>query len=232
MNIERVANDIITYIRQNIVPIVAEQEEPPTLDQVWRFRSQLHGLDLLIIQTNLSVNLARTVESMLCTSEALWNLISENEETVTNLKEYSRVRALSAEAEGLTNLEELISGEDTIRDVIINSIAFMLNWKSNTIWIDSAKRSRQSLANSYFLEIQNRIWEFLKIGAQQTTEIDLDRTNQIREKTENCIHLIRESEVTVETQIAMLLQIYTLILRLQLGTLIIRLEEFTTGEEE
>ena len=108
----------------------------------------------------------------------------------------------------------------------------MLNWKSNTIWIDSAKRSRQSLANSYFLEIQNRIWEFLKIGAQQTTEIDLDRTNQIREKTENSIHLIRESEVTVEAQIAMLLQIYTLILRLQLGTLIIHLEEFTTGEEE
>ncbi len=87
MNIERVANDIITYIRQNIVPIVAEQEEPPTLDQVWRFRSQLHGLDLLIIQTNLSANLARTIESMLCTSEALCILIAENYETVTNLKE-------------------------------------------------------------------------------------------------------------------------------------------------
>ena len=228
MNSGRFANDIITYIRQNIVPIVAEQEDPPTLDQVWRFRSQIHGLDLLIIQTNLPASLAHMVESMLSTSEALWNLISENEETVTNLKEYSRVRSLAAEAEGLTNLEELISGEDTIRDVIINSIAFMLNWKSNTIWVDSAKRSRQTLANSYSLEIQNRIWEFLKIGAQQTSEVDLNRINQIREKTENCIHLIRESEVTIEAQIAMLLQIYTLILRLQLGTLILRLEELIT----
>ena len=231
MNTERVANAVLTYIRQNIVPIVAEQEDPPTLDQVWHFRSQLHGLDLLIVQTDLSANLAHLVESMLCTSEALWKLIAGNEETVTNLKEYSRVRSLAAEAEGLTNLEELMSGEDTIRDVIINSIAFMLNWKSNTIWVDSAERSRQSLAHSYFLEIQNRIWEFIKMGAQKTTEIDLDRTNQIREKTENCIHLIRESEVTVEAQIAMLLQIYTLILRLQLGTLIIRLEELTVGEE-
>ena len=231
MNSGRFANDIITYIRQNIVPIVAEQEDPPTLDQVWRFRSQIHGLDLLVIQNSLPDNLARMVESMLSTSEALWNLISENEETVTNLKEYSRVRSLAAEAEGLTNLEELISGEDTIRDVIINSIAFMLNWKSNTIWVDSAKRSRQTLANSYFLEIQNRIWEFLKIGAQQTSEVDLNRINQIREKTENCIHLIRESEVTIEAQIAMLLQIYTLILRLQLGTLILRLEELITEEE-
>ena len=231
MNSGRFANDIITYIGHNIVTIVAEQEDPPTLDQVWRFRSQIHGLDLLIIQTNLPASLAHMVESMLSTSEALWNLISENEETVTNLKEYSRVRSLAAEAEGLTNLEELISGEDTIRDVIINSIAFMLNWKSNTIWVDSAKRSRQTLANSYFLEIQNRIWEFLKIGAQQTSEVDLNRINQIREKTENCIHLIRESEVTIEAQIAMLLQIYTLILRLQLGTLILRLEELITEEE-
>ena len=131
MNIERVANDIITYIRQNIVPIVAEQEEPPTLDQVWRFRSQLHGLDLLIIQTNLSVNLARTVESMLCTSEALWNLISENEETVTNLKEYSRVRALSAEAEGLTNLEELISGAKppSSPTLVLSPFDFSLDFK-------------------------------------------------------------------------------------------------------
>ena len=58
MNTGRVASDIITYIRQNIVPIVAEQEDPPTLDQVWRFRSQIHGLDLLVIQTSLPANLA------------------------------------------------------------------------------------------------------------------------------------------------------------------------------
>ena len=43
MNSGRFANDIITYIRQNIVPIVAEQEDPPTLHQVCRYRSQNHG---------------------------------------------------------------------------------------------------------------------------------------------------------------------------------------------
>ena len=53
------------------------------------------------------------------------------------------MRTFSAEAEGITNIEELLSGEDSLRDVLINSVAFMLNWKANTIWVDpSAKRAR------------------------------------------------------------------------------------------
>ncbi|MFB3041719.1 MAG: hypothetical protein ACE1ZS_07985, partial [Candidatus Poribacteria bacterium] len=176
-------------------------------------------------QTQLPDELSVHVEVMLSTSKGLWNLITENEDTLVNLKDYTNVRKLSAKAEGLTNLEELISGEDTLRDVIINSIAFMLNWKSNTIWIDSAQKTRRAMTRNYMLELQDRIWQFIKESFHNTDEIDLTRVNQVRQRVDGLMGLIRAGNPTIEAQVALLMQIYGMLLRLQLGKLIIYLEE-------
>ena len=225
MNAERAANDAIDYIRQNILPSVARQVELQTAEDIWESRSQLHALQHYCMQTQLPDELSIHVEVMLSTSKGLWNLITENEDTLVNLKDYTNVRKLSAKAEGLTNLEELISGEDTLRDVIINSIAFMLNWKSNTIWIDSAQKTRRAMTRNYMLELQDRIWQFIKESFHNTDEVDLMRANQVRQRVDGLIGLIRAGNPTIEAQVMLLMQIYGMLLRLQLGKLIIHLEE-------
>ena len=225
MNAQRAANDIIDYIRQHILHHVAKPAENQTTENLWALRSQLHALHHYFIGSEQPTDLHTHVESMLTTSAGFWNLLADNRVTLMNLRDYSKVRTLSAEAEGLVNLEELISGEDTLRDVIINSIAFMLNWKSNTLWIDSAKRARQAMTQNYMLEIQDQIWQCVKEGAPNTEEIDLERTHQIRQRADDFIRLIQESTITVEVQVVLLMQIYSLLLRLQLGKLIVRLEE-------
>jgi hypothetical protein len=164
------------------------------------------------------------VEVLLSTSADFWRLIADNELVLTNLKDFRRVRTFSAEAEGITNLEELISGEDTLRDVIINSIAFMLNWKANTIWVDSAKKARTAMTKNYMLEIQDRIWQFIKESQQKTEPIDLTQSERIRERAEKFMQIIQVGELTTEAQVALLMQIYNMLLRFQLGQLIIQLE--------
>jgi hypothetical protein len=161
---------------------------------------------------------------LLSTSSDLWYLIAENELMLKNLKEYTRVRTFSAEAEGITNIEELLSGEDNLRDVLINSAAFMLNWKANTIWVDSAKRARTAMAKNYILEIQDRIWQFIKETAPEMAEDDLDKAAQVRERADELLTVIHASDLPTEGQVTLLMQIYTLLLRLQLGQLIIQLE--------
>ena len=225
MNAQRAANDIIEYIRQHILHRVAKPAERQTTENLWTLRSQLHALHYYFMKSGLPTDFPAHVESMLATSSGFWNLLADNEVTLMNLKDFSKVRTLSAEAEGLVNLEELISGEDTLRDVIINGIAFMLNWKSNTLWIDSATRARRAMTQNYMLEIQDRIWQFVKEGADSTEEIDLERTHQIRQRADDFTRLIQESTLTVEVQVVLLMQIYSLLLRLQLGKLIVRLEE-------
>jgi hypothetical protein len=134
------------------------------------------------------------------------------------------VRTFSAEAEGITNIEELLSGEDNLRDVLINSAAFMLNWKANTIWVDSAKRARTAMAKNYMLEIQDRIWQFIKESTPETVDDDLDKATQVRERADELLAVIRASDLPTEGQVTLLMQIYTLLLRLQMGQLIIQLE--------
>ena len=151
---------------------------------------------------------------------------------LTNLKDFKRVRTFSAEAEGITNLEELISGEDTLRDVVINSIAFMLNWKANTIWVDSAKKARTAMAKNYMLEIQDRIWQFIKESTPETEEDDLEKAEQVRERADKLLAVIYASDLPTEAQVTLLMQIYTLLLRLQLGQLILQLEAFQESETE
>ena len=115
------------------------------------------------------------------------------------MKDFTRVRTFSAEAEGITNLEELLSGEDTLRDVIINSIAFMLNWKANTIWVDSAKKARTAMAKNYMLEIQDRIWQFIKESTPETEEDDLEKAEQVRERADRLLAVIYASDLPTES---------------------------------
>jgi hypothetical protein len=224
MTPQNTANDVIDFTRQHLLSSVARQAEFQTAEELWEFRSQLHALHHYCTQAGLPDTLCADVENMLATSKEFWHLIDENRETLVNLKAYTKVRTLAAEAEGLTNLEELISGEDTLRDVVINGIAFLLNWKSNTIWIDSAKRARKTMTKNYMLELQDRIWQFIKESYDNTEAIDLPRVDQIRQRVDGLINLIRAGNPPVEAQVGLLMQVYGMLLRLQLGKLIIRLE--------
>ncbi len=223
---------ILTHIQGNLLTKVVDLSELQTTDGLHQFRSHLHSIHNFCIRAQLSEDISNQVEILLSTSASFWQLIADNELLLENLKDFTRVRTFSAEAEGITNLEELLSGEDTLRDVIINSIAFMLNWKANTIWVNSAKKARSALTKNYMLEIQDRIWQFIKETQNQSEAIDVEQSEQIRERTEKFIKVIQASDLTTEAQIALLIQIYTMLLRFQLGQLIILLENLQENESE
>ena len=230
MNTERTVPTLLNQIREELLPHIAYASEIQTTESLQRFRSQLHSLHYYCVRTQISDTVCNRLEVLLSTSADFWRLIAENEVLLTNMKDFRRVRTFSAEAEGITNLEELLSGEDTLRDVVINSIAFMLNWKANTIWVDSAKKARTAMAKNYMLEIQDRIWQFIKESTAETEEDDLEKAEQVRERADRLLAVIHASDLPTEAQVTLLMQIYTLLLRLQLGQLILQLE--TLQEQE
>ena len=224
MNAERIIPPLLNQIQRELLPHIVRSSTLQTTESLQHFRSQLHSLHYSCLRGQIPSSVCDRVEVLLSTSADLWHLIAENELMLKNLKEYTRVRTFSAEAEGITNIEELLSGEDNLRDVLINSAAFMLNWKANTIWVDSAKRARTAMAKNYILEIQDRIWQFIKETAPEMAEDDLDKAAQVRERADELLTIIHASDLPTEGQVTLLMQIYTLLLRLQLGQLIIQLE--------
>ncbi len=231
MNTERTVPTLLNQIREELLPHVALSSEIHTTESLQRLRSQIHSLHYYCVRAQIPDAVCSRIEVLLSTSADFWRLIADNELLLTNLKDFTRVRTFSAEAEGITNLEELLSGEDTLRDVIINSIAFMLNWKANTIWVDSAKKARTAMTKNYMLEIQDRIWQFIKESTPETEADDLEKAEQVRERADRLLAVIYASDLPTEAQVTLLMQIYTLLLRLQLGQLIIQLETLQ-GQED
>ncbi len=225
-------NELLNMIRQNLLPQVASLNEFQTANGLQLFRGKLHSIHNYCLRADMSDAINKQVDVLLSTSASFWQLISDNEVLLTNLKDFTRVRTFSAEAEGLTNLEELLSGEESVRDVAINSIAFMLNWKANSIWVESAKKARTAMTKNYTLEIQDRIWQFIKESQQQQDPIDIEKSEEIRKRTEKFIQVIQLSELTTEAQVTLLMQIYTMLLRYQLGQLIILLENRQESDSE
>ena len=224
MNAEQTVPILLNQIREELLPHIARSLDMQTTENLQLFRSRLHSLHYYCVRTQIPDAVCNRVEILLSTSADYWRLIAENEVLLTNLKDFTRVRTFSAEAEGITNLEELLSGEDTLRDVVINSVAFMLNWKANTIWVDSAKKARTAMAKNYMLEIQDRIWQFIKERTTDTEEDDLEKADQVRDRADKLLAVIYASDLSTEAQVTLLMQIYTLLLRLQLGQLILQLE--------
>ena len=232
MNAERPIPALLDQIRGELLPHIAHSATMQTTEGLRDFRSQLHSLHYSCIRAQIPSAVCSRVEVLLSTSADFWHLIAENELMLKNLKAYTRVRTFSAEAEGITNIEELLSGEDSLRDVLINSVAFMLNWKANTIWVDSAKRARTAMAKNYTLEIQDRIWQFIKEGTPETVADDFDKAAQVRERADRLLAVIHASDLPTEGQVTLLIQIYLLLLRLQLGQLILQLETLQAQENE
>ena len=224
MNVERTVPTLLNQIREELLPQIARSSEIQTAEGLQRLRSQLHSLHYYCVRAQIPDSVCNRVEVLLSTSADFWRLIADNALVLTNLKDFKRVRTFSAEAEGITNLEELISGEDTLRDVIINSIAFMLNWKANTIWVDSAKKARTAMAKNYMLEIQDRLWQFIKESTPETESEDWEKVEEVRDRADKLLAVIYASDLPTEAQVTLLMQIYTLLLRLQLGQLILQLE--------
>lgn len=225
MNIEPTTiATLLNQIREEVLPCIAPPSQLQMLEGVQQLRSRLHGVHYYCLRTQTPDTICDAVSRLLSTSADFWRLIADNELMLKNLKEYRRVRTFSAEAEGITSLEELISGEDTLRDVLINSVAFMLNWKANSIWVDSAKRARTAMAKNYMQEIQDRIWQFLKESIVETADDDLEKAAQVRDRADRLLAAIHASDLPTEAHVTLLMEIYTILLRLQVGQLIIKLE--------
>ncbi|MFQ6041187.1 MAG: hypothetical protein ACE5PV_10055 [Candidatus Poribacteria bacterium] len=219
MNLQRQIDDAISYARRDILASLAREPLELTPGDVWDIRSKLHVLHHYCIKAEIPVDVESQIEFALEISATLWRLISESIDNLVNLKDYTSVRTLSAESSIIREAEEVLSGEDTLRDVIIFGISFLFDWKSNTIWVDSAKKGRKIIVRNYLMELQDQLWKFIKDGSKNGG-ISLDKARQIGRRADQFLLLISETGLPTEMQVVMLIRLYALLLRLQLDRII------------
>ncbi len=205
------------YLEREIGPSLRLRAVNWQRERVDLLKNRFHLLRHFCLRVEFGEKVLEVLDSLLALTGDLWQLLLDSAANLESRSDYTQVRTLAAEAEGLTNLEEILSGEDSLRDIIINSIAFVLNWKSNTIWVDSAVKERVGMAQLGLATLQDHVWRLLDARAIPQTDLRLTSLTELSVSIEQLWQLMLT--LSTEVQIQLLIQIYVQLIRLEVGRL-------------
>lgn len=215
---------IIDYIKEDLLRWFLKPIPEISPEDVWSFRNRLHTLLHFAVRSKLPEEIRSQIDAMLQTAASLWHLIFDNREVLDSVKDYHNVRMLDANAGIISEVEEIISGEETPRDVLIEAIAIYLGWKADTIWIDSAWKEHKAAVHNYLLELQDHMWEFFNADTSPKGEPSFEKAKSLGRLMDRMAGMILDENIPSTAQVNLLIRLYHLLLRLQIGRLIMLIE--------
>ena len=221
----QVAGNIIDHVKKEILTALPTQIEQLDSANVEALRNKLHALHYYCLQKELDSDVISRLETVLKTSWGFWELLEDNANTLADLQETHKMRWLSLSSAVLMELEEIMSGEESFRDVIINSIAIILGWKSDTVWVDMAKEDQRLVSRVHLVRLRDELWQFLGESSRNGNEITLEKTTEIGEKMDLLLNFITGGDLPVVARVMLLSQVYLLLLRLNIGKILVILED-------
>jgi len=215
---------IIDYIKDDLLRWFLKPIPEVSPEDVWSFRNKLHALHHFAVRSGLPEEIRSQIEAILRTSASLWHLIFDNHEVLDSVKDYHNVRMLDANAGILSEVEEIISGEETPRDALIEVIAIYLGGRADTSWIDSAWKEHKASVHNYLLELQDHMWEFFNADTSSEGEPSLEKAKSLGRLMDKMAEMILDENIPSTAQVNLLIRLYHLLLRLQIGRLIMQIE--------
>lgn len=219
-----VAKGITDHLRNEVLTAVPTQIDQLDSGNVEILRNRLHVLHYYCLQKEIDSGVANRLKAILETSRAFWELLEDNVSTLADLKETHKMRWLSLSSAVLMELEEIISGEESFRDIIVNSIAIILGWKSDTVWVDMAKEDQRLVSRTHLVRLRDELWQFVGESSRNGSEMTLERATDIGEKMNLLLEFIAGDDLPVVARVMLLSQVYILLLRLNIGKLIAIIE--------
>ena len=225
----QIAGSVIDHIKTEVLTAVPVRIDQLIPENVETLRTKIHILRYYCLQKGCNSDIIKGLEATLETSQGFWELLEDNANTLADLNETYKMRLLDLGSGVLTELEEIISGEESFRDIIINSIAILLAWKADTVWVDMAKEDRKEVSKAHMIRLQDELWHFICESSRNGSDVTLEKAAEIGEKMNLLLQFMTGDNMPVAMHIMLLSQIYILLLRLNLGKTIMVLE---TGSDE
>ncbi len=219
-----IVEEVADHIKKEVLTSLPARIDQLSSENVEVLRSKLHILHYYCLQKGIDSDVTTTLEAMLETSQGFWELLEDNAKTLSDLKETFKMRWLDLSAGVLTELEEIVSGEESVRDVIINSIAIMLAWKADTVWVDMAKVDRRSVSKNHVLKLRDELWQFISAASRNGDDLTLEKAADIDEKMNLLLQSMTADDMPVAVHVVLLSQIYILLMRLNIGQILTKLQ--------
>ena len=219
----QMVEEVAEYIKKEVLTAVPARIDQLSSENVETLRVKLHVLRYYCLQKGLDSDITDRLDAMLETSRGLWELLDDNANAIVDLNETYKMRWLDLGSGVLMELEEVISGEESFRDIVVNSIANLLGWKADTVWVDMAKEDQRLVPKVHMIRLRDELWRFISGSSQNGGEVSLERAAEIGEKMNLLLRSIAGDDMPVVVRVMLLSQIYILLLRLSIGKILVEL---------
>ena len=216
--------EVVDYVKKEILTKIPIEIEHLTPEDVDALLNNLYVLRYYCSQKRFDSDVISRIGGVIEICQALWELLDSNINTFTYLKEMHKVRGLDLTANVLGQYEETSSGEDTLRDVILNSIGTFLFWKSDTIWVDVAKIDYLAPSKVHTRKIREEFWRIINESPQNGNQVTLEKASEIGEKMNLLLNFTVSDEIPAVGRALLLSTMYTLLLRLQIDKTVIAMQ--------
>lgn len=209
-------SEIAKYIKDDIIAKVPAEIDQLVPDNVDKLINNIYALRYYCSQNSINSGLINRLDDVIDTCQGLWELLDSNTSTFMYLKEMYKIRRLDLFANLIGQYEEITSGEETLRDFVLESIATFLGWKSDTIWVDVAKIDHYAPIKNHIRKLRVELWKLLDDMPKSGDQIDLVRAVEIGEKMDYLLNFVISDQTQPVAQTLFLSTIYVLLIRLKL----------------
>jgi len=216
--------EVVDYVKKEVLTKIPTEIEYLTAENVDALLSNLYVLRYYCFQKGFDPNVTDRLNNVIEISQDLWELLDSNSNTFMYLKEMYKIRGFDLAANLLGQYEETTSGEDTLRDVILNSIGTFLFWKSDTIWVDVAKIDYLAPSKVHTRKIREEFWRIINESPQNGNQMTLEKASEIGEKMNLLLNFTVSDEIPAVGRALLLSTMYTLLLRLQIDKTVIAMQ--------
>lgn len=227
-----VLEQIAEYLKKEILSALPARVDQLSGDNIEALYNKLHALLYYCIQKGIEPYLTDKIKSLMESVRGFWELLEDNANTFSALKETYKMRRIDLASNLMGQFEEIISGEEDLRDVIMTSFATFLAWKADTIWVDMAEKERVIISKTHTMRLKDEIWQFIRESSQNGGELTLEKAAEIGEKMELLIRFITSDDIPALACIIFISQVYLLLLKLCIGRILMDLTAKTQKTEE
>lgn len=225
----QITTEALDYIKTEILEKLPTNVEQLTPENVDIFIDNLHVLRYFCLKKGFEANINDRIDNLIEIGNGLWELLDANTNTFMYLKEMYRIRGLDLTSSLIGQYEEVTSGEETLRDFILETLATYLGWKSDTIWVDVAKIDHFAPSKNHIRRIRDELWRIIA-ESENDNHVNIEKASEISEKMRMLLQLMVSDDFPAVGRVLLISNIYTLLLRLELDKMIVNMQSNSTQQ--
>lgn len=219
----QMAIEAVDYIKKQILIKIPANIEEFNTENVDSLINNLYVLRYYCLKNGFNIKVTDRIDKLIETGQGLWELLDANTNAFNYIKEMHKVRGFDLASSLIGQYEEITSGEESLRDALLESIATYLGWKSDTIWVNMANLDHFATSRTHVRRIRDEFWQIIN-DSENGDPVSIQKASEINEKMSLLLQLMVSDEFPAVGRILLISNIYTLLLRLGLDKTIVNME--------